>query len=91
MTSLSHLLVVDSAVFLVQWLGHPQFDVTCITEDEFCDLNPTLQEWYLQDNSLKSSSFPMGENDASSPKRFYDNIYSRKHRKFRNLRILSLG
>jgi len=64
-----------------------QSDATWITEDEFPDLNPTLLDWYLQDNSLASSSFPVGENDVVSPKKFYGNVYSRNNRRFRNLGI----
>jgi len=50
-------------------------------------MNPTLLEWYLQDNSSASSSFPAGENDVVSPKEFYGNVYSRKNRRFCNLGI----
>jgi len=74
--------------FLVQWSGRTQSDATWITENEFRDLNPTLLECYLQDNSLESSSFPMGGNDVVSRKHFYSNVYSRKNRRFHNLGIL---
>ena len=62
--------------------------ITWIIEDEFRDMNPTLLEWYLQDNSSASSSFPVGENDVVSPKEFFGNLYSKKNRRFRNLGIL---
>ena len=74
-------------LLLVQWSGGPRSDGTWITEDEFRDMNLNLSEWYLQDNLSTSSSFPVGENDVVSPKEFYGNVYSRKHRRFRNLGI----
>jgi len=74
--------------FLVQWSGRLQSDATWITEDEFREMNPTLLEWYLQDNSSALSSFSVGENDVVSPKEFYGNVYSRKNRRFRNLGIV---
>jgi len=70
---------------LVQWVGRPQSDATWITEDEFRELNPALLEWYIQDNSPKSSSFQAGEYDAT---RYHGQFYSRRNRKFRNLGIL---
>ena len=74
--------------FLVQWLRRPQSDATWITEDEFHDMNQTLLEWYLHDNSSASSSFLVGKNDVVSLKEFYGNVYSKKSRRFRNLGIL---
>ena len=70
--------------FLVQWFGSPQADVAWITEDEFCELNLTLLECYLQESSPELSSFPVGEYDAN---RFHGKFYSRKKRKFKNLGI----
>jgi len=65
-----------------------QLDATWIIEDEFRDMDPSLLEWYLQDNSSALSSFPMGENDVVSPKEFYGNVYSRKNGRCCNLGII---
>jgi len=53
-------------------------------EDEFRKQNPTLLEWYLQDNLPESSSFPTGEYDVI---RYHGKFYSKRNRKFKNLGI----
>lgn len=39
--------------FLVQWKGHPSYDVSWITKDEFRVLDLEFLEWYLQTNYME--------------------------------------
>ena len=82
MMSLSRPLTVVSVASWCKWFGRPQSGAIWITEDELHKLNLAMLEWYLQDNSPESSSFPAGEYDAN---RYHTKSYSTGNGKFKNL------